>query len=77
MPRPCHLCVSFVFNLPIVKYGLLIRPFANLIAILLRELLAVITLGALPNRPAPSPYAEPPLNAYVGFLDSSPYTGAL
>jgi len=77
MPRPCRLYASFVSNLPVAEHGLLIRPFADLIVILLRELLAVVTLGALLNRPTPSPYTEPPLNTRAGFSDSSPYTGAL
>ena len=77
VPYPRRLRAPLMPRLPVSEHGLFVRPFANPFAVLLCELLAVVTLGAFPNGPAPSPCAEPPLDAHVGVPDGSHYTGAL
>ena len=77
VPCPRRLCASSIPYLLVAEHGFFVRPFADLFIVPLCELLAVITLGAFPDRPTLTPCAEPPLNAHVGVPDSSYYTRAL
>jgi len=77
VPYPRRLRAPLMPRLLVSEHGLFVRPFANLFAVPLCELLAVVTLGAFPNGPAPSPCAEPPLDARAGVPDGSRHAGAL